>query len=94
MGRADLPGPLRLGVATWLAWAGGMFANVTQEETFMGRAAGLGLCASAITMVLALGGPLAPEEGKIQEADLNPNQSLGADPNTQREQEESVILNH
>ena len=45
-------------------------------------------------MALALGGPLALEERKIQGADLNPNQSLGDDPNTQKEQEESVILNH
>lgn len=90
MGKADFPGPLRLGLATWLALA----ANVTQEETFMCRAAWLGFCASAITMALALGGPRGLGEGKVQGADLHPNQSLGADPDTQKEQEESVILNH
>lgn len=45
-------------------------------------------------MALALGGLLALGEGKVQGADLHPNQSLGADPNIQKEQEESVILNH
>lgn len=45
-------------------------------------------------MALALGGPLALEEGKVQGTDLNPNRSLGAGPSTQEEQEECVVLNH
>lgn len=80
MHSAHLPRPLRLGVAAWLAWAGGMFANVTQEETFMCGAAGPGLCASAITMALALGGPRARRKEKYREQTLTQTKALGLIP--------------